>query len=65
MTKKMSGITLKGEEKELYTRERRSNNKLSTNRRYKNGDKGRSHQGVTQPRRAQKNDNKSSQGRKY
>ena len=46
MTKQMGGITLKDEEEALYTSESRSINKPSTKRGYKNGDKGKSHQGT-------------------
>ena len=56
----MGGITLKGEEEALYTSESQSNNKLATKCEYKYGDKERSHQGIAQPERGQKNDNKSS-----
>ena len=48
MTDQMGGITLNGEEEVLYTNECQSNNKLSTKREYKNGDKGRNHQGTAQ-----------------
>ena len=65
MAKQMGDITLKGEEEALYTSECRSNPMPSTRRGYKNGDKGRSHQGTAQPGRAQKNDNKSSQGKRF
>ena len=60
MAKQMGGITLQGEEEVLYTSESRSNNKSSTKRGYKNGDKRKSHQGNAQPGRAQKNDNNKS-----
>ena len=65
MTEQMDDITLKDEEEALYTSESQSNNKPSTKRGYKNGDKGRSQQGTAQPRRVQKNDNKSSQGKRF
>ena len=65
MAKQTGDITLKGEEKTLYTSESRGNNKSSTKRGYKNGDKRRSHQGTAQPKRAQKNDNRSSQGKRF
>ena len=58
MTKKMGDITLKGEKEALYTNESQSNNKLHG---YKNGDKDKSHQGITQLRRVKKNYNKSFQ----
>ena len=61
----MGGITLKGEEEALYTSESRGNNKSSTKRGYKKGDKRSSHQGTAQPERAQKNDNKSSQEKRF
>ena len=64
MVKQMSGITFK-EEEALYTSESRSNKKSSTKRRYKNDEKARSHQGTAQPERAQKNDNKSSQRKRF
>ena len=64
MAKQMGGITLKGEEEALYTSESRSNNRSSTKRGY-NGDKRRSHQGTTQPERAQKNDNNNSKGKRF
>ena len=60
----MGGITLKSEEA-LYTNESRSNNKPSTKREYKNGDNERIHQGTAQPWRAQKNDNKNSQRKRF
>ena len=65
MTKQMGGITSKGEEEAVYTSESRSNNKPSTKRVYKNSDKRRSHQETAQPERAQKNDNKSYQGKRF
>ena len=65
MAKQMGGITLKGEEEALYTSESRGNDKPSSKRGYKNGDKRRSHQGTAQPERAQKNDNRSSQGKRF
>jgi len=65
MAKQTGGITLKGEEKTLYTSENKGNNKSSTKPGYKNGDKRRSHQGTAQPKRAQKNDNRSSQGKRF
>ena len=52
MAKQMGGITLKGEEEALYTRESRNNKKSSTKRGYKNGDKRRSHEGTAQSERA-------------
>ena len=48
MAKQMRRITLKGEEEALYINESRSNNKLSTKREYKNGDKWRNNQGTAQ-----------------
>ena len=65
MAKQIGGITWKGEEEALYTSESRSNNRPSTKRGYKNGDKGRSRQGAAQPGRTQKNDNQSSQGKRF
>ena len=60
----MGGITLKDEEEALYTSQSQSNNRPSTKRGY-NGDKRRSHQGTAQPGRTQKNDNQSSQGKRF
>ena len=61
----MGDIMLKVEEEIFYTSESRSTNKSSTKSGYKNGDKGRSHQRTTQPRRTQKNDNNSFQGKRF
>ena len=65
MAKQIGGITWKGEEEALYTSESRSNYRPSTKRGYKNGDKGRSRQGAAQPGRTQKNNNQSSQGKRF
>ena len=65
MAKQMGDIILKGVEEVLYKSESGSNNKQSTKRGYKNGEKERSHQRTAQSGRTQKNDNKSSQGKRF
>lgn len=65
MARQMGGLTLKGEEEALYTSKSRGNFKSSTKGEHKNADKGRNQQGTTQSWKPQKNDNKSSQGKKF
>ena len=61
-TKQMRGITIESEEEALYTSKSWSNNKPHG---YKNRDKGRVHKGTAQLERAQKNNLKISQGKRF
>lgn len=65
IAKQMGGVTLKKEDEALYASKNRINFKPPAKGGYKNGDKGNSHQGTTQSWRAQKNINKSFQGKRF